>query len=182
MHIPISITVRPHLAKFLQFYYPDAPSIPLSRNKFPGYILMPLLEKTMNHSEKKYSSVTGVTVRFHIAEFDFARTGANVSKIKEFSFNEQLDDLFREQLFKGIELAIHAVEITHTSRTVKHESMQRYYKRKVTIVTKPPEIRTCILLFLQQHGIDESEISYETLKKDYYRWREKHNKKSKLFK
>jgi hypothetical protein len=181
MDIPIEIRLKPHLVKFLKSNTNKAGVIPLSITKFPGYVLIPLLEKNMSHHNERYENIKGEVVKFTINEFDFNRFGANISPIKEHIFNEQLDDMFREQLFKAVELAIISVPYTRQPRKVKHQVMQQYYKRKVEVVTKPPEIRSCIIKFCQLHGITEEDISIDTLKKDHYRWRTRDNKRSKLF-
>ncbi len=159
MDIPVEIVLKAHVHRFVKSHFPHQDVIPIYRNSFPGFVLIPLLERNMSYHNNAYSKIEGKSMRFHISEFFFKRTGASISTNSIYCFNEQMDKIFREQLFKAVEVVL---SINNSKGTAF-------------------EIKDTIMNFCAMHGIGEDDISYETLKKDFYRWRKMYGKRSKIF-
>ena len=178
--IKITIPCHTYIRKFVQSHYPAATgNLPLTRHSFIGAVIFTMLEKTARPYEPgEYQD----QVVFEINEFYFERFGATVSPAQVHQFNEVMDNIFREGMFRSIDMA---TTITSDHRRWTHENKltkdQKHYRRKYLIVQTPPDINHCIVFYCRMFGIDENDIMMETLKKSYYRYRKAYNRKSRVF-
>ena len=87
----------------------------------------------------------------------------NLTDLSIVIFNNNVESMLREELFKFLEQC-----------EVNFENTKDYY----TFKTSPFTRKAAIFQFLKKYNIDPRELSYQTLNKDYYRYKKKKQKKT----
>lgn len=147
MYFKITVPVKPHIRQFILRYHPKEP-VRLSLETFIGKILAGHMTKKNVNGDEQYREMTQ-TITFEFNEKYAMVFGHSINKSQAYQFNCIIDDIMREVLFAQLDIAT-------------------IYKI---------QYKTVIDNFQEEYGFDEDEhISYDTLKKDYYRWRKKMGK------
>lgn len=183
MGFKVRLPTHTYLKKFLLSYYNVDP-IPIESDSWIGITLFSLLSKEYNPNPYSFRQY-GDEVTFVISQFLFKYSGSELSEAKVRRLNELIDSMFREIMYKSVDLTLATFPLYNERRTVsKSEKSLIYkkdYRRRIEIVMKRPEMKDCIMNFMELHGLTEDDIKYDTLKKDYYRYRMKGGKRSKIF-
>ena len=156
------IPTKPYLKRYLHYRYPMPYKLSLTDNL--GLFVYHLLRRqTTSAFHVKIAKQYNVkyTIRIGVKYLEF-RQAINLTDHTVVLFNNYVESMLKEELYKELE-----------SREVYFEATKDTY----TLKTSPFTIKAGILSFLAKYNISESELSYETLKKDYYRFRKKKQKK-----
>lgn len=147
MYYKITVPVKPHIRQFILRYHAQEP-VRLSLECMFGKILAGHMGKMKVDTDAKYRELTN-TITFEVNEKYAMVFGHSINMSQAYQFNAILDDIMREVLFAQLDIAT---------------------EWKI-------QLKKVIDDFQEEYGFDDDEhISYETLKKDYYRWRKKMGK------
>lgn len=153
MPYTLKIPVHPHVKKYLLHYYTEPIQAPITSPI--GTIFHSLLETNQNIEPKKYEKKYSDSITFLLSDKYELLRGSWMSNYSLHLFNTQIDRLLRDNLFT----AIYFLDLTGYN------------------VIK----RQLVIAFLRLHNIQEDDIATDTIIRDYYRFAEDAEIKSKLF-
>jgi len=152
----VTVPVKPHVKQFILRYNPKEP-VRLGLDSTIAKLLAGFLTKMKIDSDDKYPALKEV-ITFEICETYAMAYGHSINRSQAYQFNDIIDGIMREILFGKLDMI------------ARYGSMKRV------------QIKTVIDDFQNEYGLDDDlHISYETLKKDYYRWRLRMEAGGKLF-
>lgn len=150
--------MMPHVKQFILKHHGTEP-VRLELSSMFMKLLCSHMTKAKTHSDADYPSLNTV-MDFEINETYASVYGHSINKCQAYQFNDIVDGIMREILFARLDL------LTKLSDEMK----------------KRTQIKMIIEDFQLEYGLDDEHISYDTLKKDYYRWSTKRSlMQSKLF-
>ena len=175
----IIIPCHTYIRKYIQAHYQQGIDLlPLRRDSFIGGFVINLLDRSYQFRK---SGLYQDQVVFYVGELIFKRYGSNMTDANVNFFNRTIDNMFRESMYRAIDLAI-SVKVDYKDYgDVKSLKKQRKYRRKYVLVNRSPDIYQCIIDYCRMFGITEEDIMMETLKKSYYRYRRAYDRRSKVF-
>lgn len=152
----VAVPVKPHVKQFILRYHPMVP-VRIGLDSTITKLLCGYLSKMKSHSDDSYPALTEV-MEFEICETYAMVYGHTITRSQAYQFNDMVDGIMREVLYAKLDMIR------------KYGTLKRV------------QIKTVIDDFQKDYGMDDDlHISYDTLKKDYYRWRKKMIEGGKLF-
>jgi hypothetical protein len=156
MNYKVAVPVKPHVKQFILRYHPVEP-IRVGLDSTIPKLLCGFLNRMKREPDNRYPALTEV-LQFEVPETEAMVYGYEINRCQAYQFNDLVDGIMREILFGRIDMI------------GKFSSLKRV------------QIKQVIDDFQREYGLDDDlHISYDTLKKDYYRWQKQMTGGSKLF-
>lgn len=151
MDYTIKMPVKPHLKKFILYYYNFTEPIPARRDDKLGIILYSILNRDYINWKPNHWNRPKENLIFSLSEDYAKRSGVVITAYNHSLFNNWVDSEFRFLLYSRIDDKIQGVE-----------PKIGFYKS---------EIKT----FLKKYKIEQDDISIDAIVKDLYRRRMQNN-------
>ena len=159
----IKIPTKPYLKRYLHSKHPMPFSLRMNSN-FGVFLYHLLRDRREDAKYEPYVKQYNVKYTVRVSKYHmFDRGATNLSSYTIIRFNTFVEEKFKAELYAYLEQSEHIFEQT---------------KHLFTIRNSPFTIKAAILQFLAKYNIDQGELSYDTVKKSYYRYRQKKLKKS----
>lgn len=151
MPVQIALHVPPHVGKYIRNHVGNN-SMRVARGNLFYVFLIGILEKTETPviPSRKPNLVIHIAERdCHKRDYDLRKSFPLITDRNQDHFSFLVEEVMRKELFSRLDLLIERGEASRRSGKIKTE----------------------INNFQTRYGIDESEWSYDTIKKAYYRYR-----------
>lgn len=143
-YVPVDIPTKRYLCAWVHSKLGDKPV--MSETHHIGSKLNDLLHCKRNFRRSEYSSKAyPVTMRVYINKNTYRNKGCNLHETNIIAMNSYMESLFKEHVHFFLDTYVELTESLEAS----------------------------VELLREKFGIDEDEFPYETIKKDYYRYRQK---------
>jgi len=160
--VDIKVPTKPYLKRYLHRKYP-MPYKPREDEPFGAYLAQLLRDDRDHHRYAVY--LKKFTVKYHIRvnkrQF-FNQYMFRLTPYSIYRFNSFVEKMFMQELYNYL------AQVEETYASTKH---------MFTIFNSPFTTKAAIYRFLNKYNIDQSELSYQTVKKSYYRYKQKNKKK-----
>lgn len=156
------IPTKPYLKRYLHFRYPQPYRISLA-DSFGVFLYHILRRQTYRVAHQPIAANFSVKYSIKIGKWYLDSKGVcYLTNSTIVLFNNFVESMLREELYKHLE-----------SCELHYAATAEIYNLK----TSPFTTKAGILNFLDKYNIDQQELSYQTLKKDYYRYKLKKQNK-----
>lgn len=140
MDLQFHIPVKPHIKRYIQYYYPYSPFKITTNNEIGAFLYM-CLERRPTFNEKPIDF--GARIQVEVNEHIQQSQGAFINNRKVMVFNKAMDKIIRNKLFELID----------------------------DMAYSKGDIQTVILDYIAKYDIDPKDLSLETLRRDYNRYK-----------
>ena len=149
MEYTIKIPVKPHLKKFILYYYQYTEPIQASRDDKLGILIYTILDRNHLNWQPNHWITPKESIKFSVPENYYKRSGLGISAYNFSLFNNWVEAEFRFLLYERVD-----------NKLNESDPQMGFYKN---------EIKS----FLGKYKIDENDISTDAIVKDLYRKRKK---------